>query len=336
METADRAEQEALVDQYVKEKKTDAALKLLFELIVYYAREKNFAKAEALNEKLYDVDPMALTEIVRAGEIIEESKSESLDKEHLEIWSALYETLSAAEGNALYYSMKATTYEPGEVIVGQGQIDNRLFFINHGEVKTVFKRENREILLKTMGVGDILGKEQFFSATVSTVSMIALGRVKTTCLENEVLKKWKNDAPALEAKLYDYCAKKDKVRQELEKKGMERREHSRVSISGKLIFQLLDVSRKAMGKAYKGELADISAGGISFLIKTSKPDSVRVLLGRRLNVKFDLLMKKSQRNSIDQNMQVIAVQSQAFDDFSIHLKFETPLDENFVNAIEPS
>ncbi len=336
MEKGNRAEKEALVDQYVRENRTDDAVKVLMDLIVYYAREKNFEKAEALNEKLYDVDPMALTEIVRAGEIIEDAKSESLDKEHLEIWSDLYENLSATEGNALYYSMKSHTYESGETIVEQGEIDNRLIFINHGEVKVAFKRDSKEVLLRTLGVGNILGREQFFSATVSTVSLIAMGRVKVTYLESEVLKKWKNDAPALEAKVYNYCTKKDVVRQELEKKGMERRSHSRVPLSGKMVFQLLDASRKPIGKAYKGELSDISAGGLSFLIKTSKPESVRVLLGRRLNVKFDLPMSNSEYSAIDQNMQVIAVQSQAFDDFSIHLKFENPLDENFIKDVRPS
>lgn len=330
----DLAKQEELVEHYIKENKTDEAIKLLFDLIVAHAKEKNFEKAEALNDRLYDVDPMALTEIVRAGEIIEEAKSESLDKEHLEIWSELYDKLSPAEGNALYYSMKSREFEPGEPIMEQGTIDNCLYFINKGEVKVIFRKEDKEQLLLTLGVGDIFGQDQFFSATVCTASMIPLSRVKVTCLQSDVLKKWKNDTPALESKLYDYCRDRDKVKQTLAAKGMERREYSRTPLSGKMVFHLLDGANKSMGKAYKGEISDLSAGGLSFLIKTSKPETIRMLLGRRLQVKFDLVLQAGERHSVDRGGLVIAVQSQAFDDFSIHLKFEEPLDQSLIEAIK--
>jgi len=332
----DRASQEALVDQYVREDKAEKAVKLLFDLIVEYAREKDFQKAEALNEKLYEVDPMALTEIVRAGEIIEEAKSESLDKEHLDIWADLYNKLTAAEGNALYYSMKSKAFEAGEPICEQGQISNRLFFINKGEVKAVFSRENREVLLKTLGVGDIFGQDQFFSATVCTVSLVPLSKIKVNWLESSVLKKWKNDAPALEPKLFDYCRQRDKVKKALEDKGMERRESPRVPLSGKIAFQILDPAGKSLGKIYKGEMSDLSAGGLSYLLKTSKPESVRMLLGRQLNIKFDLVPGDGKdRVPVDRIGQVIAVQSQAFDDYSIHLKFEIPLNESLIESIQP-
>ncbi len=329
----DLAKREAQVEQYIKENKTDEAIKLLFDLIVGYAKEKNFEKAEELNNRLYDVDPMALTEIVRAGEIIEEAKSESLDKEHLEIWSELYAKLSASEGNALYYSMKARDFEPGEPIMEQGSIDHRLYFINKGEVKAVFSKEDKERLLLTLGVGDIFGQDQFFSATVCTASMIPLTRVKVTYLESDVLKKWKNDTPALESKLFDYCRYRDNVKQALGEKGLERREYTRIPLSGKMVFHLLDGADKNIGKAYKGEISDISAGGLSFLIKTSKPETVRMLLGRRLQVKFELVLKDAQRRSVDRLGHVIAVQAQVFDDYSIHLKFDTPLDPSLIETI---
>jgi len=71
----DLLQQENLVDRYVAQNDTDAAVKLLYSLIVQYARGKNFSKAEALREKLFKVDAMALTEIVNAAEIIEKEKS---------------------------------------------------------------------------------------------------------------------------------------------------------------------------------------------------------------------------------------------------------------------
>ena len=69
--------QEELIDQYVKENNKEAAVKLLFDLIVSYAKKKNFEKAETLREKLFEVDSMALNEIIKSGDIIEEEKTES-------------------------------------------------------------------------------------------------------------------------------------------------------------------------------------------------------------------------------------------------------------------
>jgi len=280
MSEKDKTKQEAQVDACISENDTDGAVKLLFDLIVEYAREKNFAKAEALHEKLYETDPMALTEIVRSGEIIEEEKSESVDQEHLEIWSGLYDSLSTAEGNSLYYSMKSKIFQAGEPIMEQGKLNSRLYFINKGEVKALFDQGGKENLIKTLGVGDIIGQEPFFSATVCTVSMIPLSNVKATYLEGDVLKKWKTEVPALESKLHDYSIKHDLVKKELERKSLERRADKRVNLSGTVMFQLLDKAGKPMGKKYKGELSDLSAGGISFSIKSSKKETVRMLLGR--------------------------------------------------------
>jgi hypothetical protein len=154
----DKAEREAQVDQCINQKDTDGACKLLFDLIVDYAKDKNFDKAEMLHEKLYETDPMALTEIVRSGEIIEEEKSDSVDREHLEIWSILYDSLSTSERNALYYSMKSKMFQAGEPIMEQGKLNNRLYFINKGEAKALFNQGGKENLIKLLKAGDIILK----------------------------------------------------------------------------------------------------------------------------------------------------------------------------------
>jgi len=329
----DRNMQEGLVDEYVRENRTDEAVKLLYDLIVSYAGEKDFKKAEALYEKLYEVDPMALTEIVRAGEAIEDAKSRSLDKEHREIWSDLYDRLSVNEANALFYGMEKLEFEAGEAIVTQGQISSSLYFINKGSVKVVFSRDNEDTLLTTLEAGDFFGQDQFFSATVSTVSMIANQTVKVSCLERNITGKWKTEAPALESKLFDYCQKRDKIKKAVAEKGMDRREYIRVPLPVKLGFQFYDHSGKKTKKAYKGEISDISEGGLSFFIKTSKPESVRMMLGRRLAVAFPVKFKSGESRLVEKTGQITAVQSQVFDDFSIHLRFDTPVEAALLEAI---
>jgi c-di-GMP-binding flagellar brake protein YcgR len=336
MSDNDRGRREALVDESIKNKDIEGACKLLFDLIVEYARDKNFEKAEALHEKLYETDPMALTEIVRSSEIIEEEKSDSVDREHLEIWSGLYNTLSKTEGNALYYSMKPMGFEAGEPIMEQGRLNSRLFFINKGEAQALFTQGGKENLISSLKAGDIMGQDSFFSATVCTVSMVALSSVKVTFLETDILKKWKKDVPALESKIYDYCLKNNPVKKAMDGKGLERRSHNRINIAGTVMFQLLEKSGHPMGKAYKGELSDISAGGLSFIIKSSKKETVRMLLGRRLKISFQLPMKNNTYQGIEEAMTVIAAQPQVFDDYSIHLKFDNKWEPSTIERIDPS
>jgi hypothetical protein len=48
----DIVSQERLMEKYIKETKKEAAVKLLFDLIAKHARANDFARAEALREKL--------------------------------------------------------------------------------------------------------------------------------------------------------------------------------------------------------------------------------------------------------------------------------------------
>ncbi|MCK5782963.1 MAG: cyclic nucleotide-binding domain-containing protein, partial [Desulfobacterales bacterium] len=232
--------------------------------------------------------------------------------------------------------MKSKMFQAGEPIMEQGKLNNRLYFINKGEVKALFNQGGKENLIKLLKVGDIIGQEPFFSATVCTVSMIALSSVKATYLEIDVLKKWKNEVPALESKLYDYCIKNNLIKKELEGKSIERRSDKRVNLSGSVMFQLLDKKEKPMGKGYKGDLSDLSAGGLSFIIKSSKKETIRMLLGRRLKIRFKLPMKHNAYHNIEQLMTVIAAQPQVFDDYSIHLRCDTKWAQRMIEAIDSS
>ncbi len=192
------------------------------------------------------------------------------------------------------------------------------------------------MLITTLGAGGIFGQESFFSATVCTVAVVPLSRVKVTFLNWDVLTKWKSDVPALESKLYDYCVKHDTIKASLEKRQMERRSHKRVDLSGAVVFTLVDKKEKPVGKEYRGELSDLSAGGLSFVIRSPRKESVQMLLGRRLNIRFTLPLQNGQARKVVQNMKVIAAQPLVFDDYSLHLKFDIKWHQKMIDEIEPS
>ncbi|MFW6081129.1 MAG: cyclic nucleotide-binding domain-containing protein [Desulfosalsimonas sp.] len=326
----DLEKKEAEAEQLARENRTQEALGAFYKLIVAHAGNRNFEKAEALRDRLYDVDPLAITEIVRASDIIEAEKAEARDESHLETWSGLYEALSNREANALYYSMKSADFDAGEVISAQGEVCTRLYFINRGEAKAVFKKDNDEEYLMTLRSGDIFGSEPFFSSTVCTVSVIALTGVKTVFLGKEVLENWKADAPVLEARLFEFCTERDRIAAALKKAGVERRKYTRIPVYGRLLFQVLYGKHKDPGKENKSELVDISAGGVAFMLKTPRPENASSLLGHRLRVRFELESDDGTFESLDRHGWVTAVKDQGFDDYSIHLQFDEPLADSVI------
>jgi CRP-like cAMP-binding protein len=327
------AGQEALVDQYVAQKNIEAAVKLLFDLIVDRAKAKDFARAKAFWERLSEVDPLALPEITKSGEMIEEEQRGAIDHNHLDVWSELYGTLTTEETNTLYYAMKEQAYDPDHIILQQGDSDTHLYFIDSGQVKVISSQEGMEVLVDTLGSGSIVGVDTFFANTVCTTSLVTLTVVKLRVVDKDVLPEWEEACPSLEPKLHQYCLKFESVDHLLKKKGLNRRSHKRVSISGKGIFQVLNIDGDPVGKAFRGNLSDISIGGLSFFLKISRKEAGRLLLGRALHIRFALPQGAAQKE-IDTSGRVVAVRSHPFEDYSVHIKFDRMLSEQIVAELE--
>lgn len=325
--------QEALVDQYAEHNNTEAAVKLLFDLIVSRAKAKDFAKAKALWKRLSEVDPMALTEITKSGEIIEEEQRGAIDQNHLDVWSEMYSTLTTEETNALYYAMKEQKYDPDQPIFRQGDRDTHLYFIDSGQVKIISSQKGMEILVNTLGPGSIVGADTFFADTVCTTSLVTLSDVTLHVVDKVVLTEWQEACPSLEPKLHHYCLKFETIDRILKEKGLNRRSHRRVSMSGSGVFQVLNIVGDPVGKAFRGNLSDISVGGMSFFLKISKKETIRLLLGRTLHIRFTLPPGASQQK-IDTNGTVVAVRSHPFEDYSVHIKFDQMLSERIVEEVE--
>jgi CRP-like cAMP-binding protein len=295
---------EKLVGQHIADGDTNAAVKLLFKMIVQSAREKNFPKAERLRERLLEVDPMALDEIISSAEIIEEGKSQSLDPIHMQIWSKLYDMLDTEEKNELFYSMQDLILGVNQTVFSQGKLNTNLYFINQGQLKMIYQDKAGDVLLYTLGPGQLAGQENFFSTTVCTTSLISLSNVNLKYIAKDSLLKWKKEVPALEQKLSDFCAG----------------------------FPNATALLEPIGKSFKGELSDISVGGLSFEIRISKEETARLLLGRRISIAFNI-SKRRPGQMIDRSGIIVGVYPFPFEDYSIHVKFDKMLDQSAINAV---
>jgi CRP-like cAMP-binding protein len=325
-------ESENQIEQFIASGDTDAAVKLLYEMIIQNAKEKRFPEAEKLRERLLEVDPMALNEIISSAEIIEEEKTQSLDSIHMEIWSKLYDPLSNEEKNALFFAMKEATLESNKPVFVQGNMNSNLYFINSGELKEIYKQKEGVVLLNSLGSGQIAGQDNFFSNSVCTTSLVTATRVKLNYLAKDALAGWKKEFPNLEHLLETFCKGFTGPTELLKQKKMDRRSLKRVKISGIGQVNILNKAGVPMAKSFKGELTDISVGGLSFEVRITKEETARLLLGRRINIKYSFSQSIPAIN-IDQDGIIVGVYAYPFEDYSIHVKFDQMLDKTTIGTL---
>ncbi|MGM0417972.1 MAG: cyclic nucleotide-binding domain-containing protein [Thermodesulfobacteriota bacterium] len=307
----------------------DQALKSIYDAIVYFARKKEFGKAEALRDKIYDIDSFALTEIVESSEIIEHEKKQSIDKNHQSIFQKLYSELTPEEGNALYFAMEEVKFSYDDVFFNQGEKNNTLYFINKGSLKLTHKKDGEDIFINELNPGHIGGGESFFQTSVCTNTLVGSSEGSLHSLSRNNLDRLKSQYPGLEPKLKDFSYTIKSTSQVLKERGVNRRVHKRIPSKGVIVFQILSASGKSIGKVLKGKLSDVSAGGLSFYFTTSNEKNVKLLLGRDLMMKF-IVPETKNRSEIKKQGKVLSVLPQMNHEYSIHLKFDSVLDPKYL------
>lgn len=308
---------------------TDAAKKQLFDLVVSCARKKDFSNAERLRERIYEIDPMALMEIIQSGDIIEEEKSGAISSDHLQIWANLLKVMTVEEFNAIYHEMEERAYKPEEVIISQGSKNDKLFFINQGSVRVSHKGGEKELFVKNLESGDIAG-ENFFNASVCTVSLTAQQQTSISVLNRESMGLLEQRMPGIESKLLGYYSRYSDLYAEMKKKGMDRRIHERYKLDRKIQLQIVDDNKRVLS-SFKGALTDISQGGLSFSVRITKKENSRLLLGRNILISIPMT------GLADTILGGLVIGVQVFDlvlsDYSVHVKFKKQLEEDQLKTI---
>jgi hypothetical protein len=318
--------QEQAVRSLLAQGNLEGAKLLLLQLVEKSARGQNFAQADNLREWLIEIAPNAFQEIIKAAEIIDREKVSVIDRGHVEIWSQLYECLSVEEFAALYHGQKNRQYDDGEVIVERGAAQAALFFINRGKVKLYFDKQGEEVLIKTMGPGEVFGVDTFFNASLWTISVASIGTSDVSSLKPATMREWSEQYPGLESKLHDFCAKFETIDEYIKKGHKDRRGQERYRISGRVATTLTDERGQSLGINAMVELADLSLGGISYQVRISKKENARLLLGRKVQIRMPIGEKPGEFELLVGDIlgvhSVYAVES----DCAVHVRFDTPLD----------
>ena len=309
----------------------EKACQKLYSRCVSAARDKDFLTAEMLRDRLLEINPMALSEVIRAGEIIEEEKSSSITSNHLKIWGDLYEKMTTEEFTAMYYALRLETYHTDEVIVRSGETDASLYFVNSGFVGIYCNSGSKDTFLKRMQPGDILGVDQFFSVSVWTATLRAQSEVQIHVLDRQMLAKLQNSHPGLESKLQDFCMRFDIIPDLVRMAGSERREYPRYPVSLIINNMLLDPFGHTGKRTFKGEMIDISKGGLGFSIRISNRENARLLLGRQIVTEIDVA--KGELLKCAGLIVGVKFHHVVEQDFSIHVKLFKKLEQAIVMTI---
>jgi CRP-like cAMP-binding protein len=322
--------EEQQIRDFLSKGEKEKGRQLLQEIIAATVRQRRFADAENLREWLIEIDPMALGDIIKAAEIIESAKSASIDKGYRVVWSALADALDPNEFSTLYHSLEHQQFAKGEIIVKQGSRQSALFFINSGRVELFFQEHGKEVSVNTLGPGEILGAGTFFEASVWTINARSLG-AELSSLKLDKIQQWQKNFPALESNLNDFCIRFTIPYKSFRKLGRDRRIFERVRITGRVAMALLDKGGKDTGIGAKGDLFDISAGGISFFLRISQKKNARLLYGRKARVTMASAVSPMFTITGD----ILAVRSQPVvgNEYSVHMRFTRVLEPHELKNI---
>lgn len=311
----------------------NGAVVKLVALIEKTARSRNFTQAESLRKWLLEIDSTAIDQIVRVTQLIEKEKDLVPEKSHLEIWSDLYDMLSTKEFKWISKALLHRTYQGDEVVVRQGDMHPCLYFINSGKVKLFYEQQGGEVLVETMGPGEILGAGAFFSASVWTISIGALGPANISIFKAGKVTNWEDDFPELKEKLQRFCKENDRVEAFLKKNSQDRRQHERIQLSGGTTLAILDNSGMPTGMEYRGELLDISEGGIACRISIEHRERVRQFLGKKAQIDLPGGSQSNDRRLLVGDVLAIRKFETVEGEYSLHIRFDELIEPGDLQAI---
>lgn len=328
-----KSAEELRIKKLLKRGQKQEAVDIIMQHIEAAARQKKFERAERLRNTLIQIDSMLLSEIIRAAEIIEEHKQSSIPAEHLETWRSLVDLLGAEEFAALYHVMTLKQYSKGEMVVRQGAFLSQLLFVNSGQIQLHALVKGSEVPLKTVGQGEVVGGRTFFESSVWTVSARSLG-AQIFILPRKQLTRLLDAYPSLESKLIDFAAHFVSANTLFQKTKRNRRRFERKAIDGRAVAALLNANNTNTGIEMKGDLFDISRGGVSFCVHISKKENAEKLFRRRIRVGIPVGKGVNKKYHYHCGV-IVAIQGHhvVSNEYSLHVQFDTHLDFQEVEQI---
>jgi hypothetical protein len=329
----------ASVDACLRQGDKAGAVGLLHSLAIRYAEAGAFLKADAARERIFAVDPFALTEILTSGEAIEALRHKAICLQHKEVWVGLYSILTREEGITFYFSLRKELVQANQILFSQGTRNDSLYFVDYGSLKLLCRSKDKEEYLRSVRAGEIAGEDTFFQPQLASTTLLTDTAVTLHILERQALDRMAANSPALAEKIRNFCEKLGgKLEESYQKRGVERREYARFPLRGPITIQLIGREGQPQGGTFPGNISDISIGGLAMTIAALKQESSRLLLGRWLRVRFAISDGSGEEIVISQNALVAGLRFPKTymlggEHYTIRLSFAQPLDQTVIDLV---
>ena len=120
----------------------------------------------------------------------------------------------------------------------------------------------------------------------------------------------------------------------LEELKLDRRRQKRVQVKGTIAVQVLDNAGNPVSRPFKGEVQDVSSGGLAFSNYFKKCSTAQSILGRRIALICKLRVQGVWKD-LKKLGQVVGVQWHPFSEYSFHIRFDRPISpKKFVDNLD--
>ncbi len=277
---------------------------------------------------------MAITEIIKTGEIIEQEKAGAMDSEKIQPWADLFDKFTESESVAFYFLLNAFTAKEKKPLFEQGAYDNRLYFIRSGRLELSYydNEKNKSIAIAVLEKGDIAGEDTFFSFTNHTTTLIPLEDSDVFFLERNIFEKSLKDNPTIEPKLFDYCKRHKKTYQIKNTESSARRIHERHPVSIRGQAQMVDKDGNRLRDFSSITIVDILDGGLCYVLRNVRKNGAADLHAGWVNIKASY-KTDSATSELNELAKVVSVRLLPFEECSVHVQFKSPLEKERLQAI---
>lgn len=195
------------------------ATRLLGPLVEELAAEGFLAKAIALVKKIQRIDPehrgleeklaelahraeadAASTPRVPADETYVPNQVRAVQK------SPLFSDFAADELHALIRGWRLLTYEPGEIVLCEGEPGTSLLVLASGAVRVYVRNElGHQVEIRRLGAGEIFGEISILTGQARTATITAAEPSEILELQQKTLREIAGQHPKVGAVIRDYC-----------------------------------------------------------------------------------------------------------------------------------
>jgi hypothetical protein len=125
----------------------------------------------------------------------------------------------------------------------------------------------------------------------------------------------------LQSRLLDYCERFRTDPAYFEKPSTSRRKYERRKLNGRATMELRSTAGDQTGQVARGDLLDISQGGVAFVLQFHRKEYALDLLGKHVKV---IIRPDNSITPLQKNGMVKAVRSHASggSNYSVHLEFD--------------